>query len=96
MVHTLNFISQIQFKVSHIFKEANKLAGLLSKARVTNSSNLLWDSIPDWCLSAHNSDLCNGRSFKLLFFFLLLVILVFVTLFLFLGFPHLGFSLKRF
>lgn len=60
-LHCLHLVSNMHFRVSHIFREGNVAADLLAKHGVSASTKLWWETAPDFCLYAIYSDF-SGRS----------------------------------
>lgn len=106
----MRFIFVISFKTSHIFREGNAVADIISKAVI--NSNSKWSSnLSDICYSAHLDD-CWGlcSSFLLLGYgishFLLVAKSCYVIFFMVFcspsivfpvgGFPHWGFYSNRY
>lgn len=67
----LHFIVSISFKVTHIYREDNRVADVVSKTETTVQEDIWLFDVPEYCIRAYFDDLWGNMifSFSLIFYF---------------------------
>ena len=63
-MNSIASISQHQVYISHVFREANRVADKLANHGARNVGYLWWDSIPQFLLSSYGNDFTGHAAFR--------------------------------
>ena len=63
-IRCLKIIESINFRVSHIFREGNKVADDLSKFAVNHEAPMWWFEVPDFCKRSYGDDLIGQGGYR--------------------------------